>query len=324
MEILAREATAEATELVKRDIHLVEARAAGGSNQLAESMSRLAQAMRLGQWHISNAAKWADIVTTRNRREHTLACLFLLDFAALILEAEALVPLDRIRLSLIEEDSPGEPMIFLNPSSPGVTRPQKDELVSDYPAAFTKRDKCTNILKRPSEQYYNDLARFWRDDPQKPQLDFDQEHLLYKRQATEMLLEAEAAEFKKHSEVMKADIIKETHDFAWDRKDDKHRFPRTPVQLQAKARKFVFGAERAAPWVESIPDNLYPGIVAKQGQDSNPPPPTDDWDARSVDLQDQDRYSELSLDQLEEMRIKKRLLVRYKGYCRDLRDDFVS
>ena len=149
------------------------------------------------------------------QRDHEMPVM--LDLAAPILEAEGLITRDRLRFSQVEEEAPGEPMIFSDDPAYQLTDDQFDELLEDYNEAVRETDRIREVDADRERNYPEYLAEFLRAHPDHSREAFDHEDLIYKKQSAQQIANAEMCETKLRNRLRKTDRYEDLprlYDFA--------------------------------------------------------------------------------------------------------------
>jgi hypothetical protein len=168
------------------------------------------------------------------------------------------------------------------------------------------------------------LAEFLTAHPDRSREEFDQEVLRYNMLARQQLAESESNAIKLRYRVMRTgtdEHLPYVYDFPLDESDEKHIEPRTPAQLEEKARKFPEALEKVDEWMDSLPSPWYQfneDDIAGLEQ-----PPLDCRKAAPVRFQDLDRYSIPSMDEPWDISFMRQLLRKYAADCEDLRDELL-
>ena len=168
----------------------------------------------------------------------------------------------------MEEEAPGEPMIFSDDPAYQLTDDQFQELLEDYNEAVRETDRIREVDADRERNHPEYLAEFLRAHPDHSREEFDHEDLIYKKQSGQQIAYAEMCETKLRNRLRKTDRYEDLprlYDFCLDESDEKHRVPRTVAQLEEKARRFPEAAAKVEQWITtlSIPlDTSLDGQIA--------------------------------------------------------------
>ena len=324
MYILAQAAVREAILLVQANMEEVERDRSRSLQPLQYAVLKLNHAIALCRWHATRLDQMEHTLELRHHKQRHHEMQVMLDLAAPILEAEGLITRDRLRFSQVEEDAPGEPMIFSDDPAYRLTDDHFDELLEDDNEAVRETDRIREVDADLERNYPEYLAQFLRAHPDHSREEFDHEDLIYKKQSAQQIAYAEMCETKLRNRLRKTDRCEDLprlYDFRLDESDEKHRVPRTVAQLEEKARRFPEAAAKVEQWITtlSIPlDTSLDGQIA-----AHELPSVDRWKARPIQYQDLDRYSVPSITESMDIQVKKRMLRKFTAACKELRDEIL-